>query len=127
MAIVAGGGTASLGFFVGVVARYVGPRIETLKTEIEGLRERVGKLEEATEKTEDRLTAARVTLNNELTAKITHGHDRINPLEALPARIDSVERRVEGVAISCADMSAKIARIEGRLSAARRRNTNGGE
>tara|TARA_R110000796_G_scaffold27577_12_gene75966 strand:+ start:2414 stop:2791 length:378 start_codon:yes stop_codon:yes gene_type:complete len=112
MAIIGGGGTTALAFVLGVVQRYVGPRLDALK-------ERVVKLEEANEKLEDRLSrtiesggAARASLVTELTAKITHGHDRINPLEALPDKVDGLARKCERIP----DLAASVARIEGKMS-----------
>lgn len=88
MAIVGGGGTAALGFVLGVVQRYLSPRLDAL-------RERLAKAESDCEKLEQRLldseTAAnrlREELDAKLTAKVTHLHDRTNEVERAQARLE---------------------------------------
>jgi chromosome segregation ATPase len=88
MAIVGGGGTAALGFVLGVVQRYVSPRLDAL-------RERLAKVEADNEKLEKRLLDSeqdahrlREDLDAKLTAKVTHLHDRTNEVERAQARLE---------------------------------------
>lgn len=46
MAIVGGGGTAALGFVLGVVTRYVQPRLASIRQRIDKLDQRLDKLDE---------------------------------------------------------------------------------
>lgn len=87
MAIVGGGGTAGLTFVLGVVQRYVGPRLEALRERIERLEADNKEMRERCDEFDITSRKERADLDARLTAKITHGHDRINPLEAAVARI----------------------------------------
>lgn len=87
-AVVGGGGTAALGFVLGVVQRYVAPRFEAL-------RERVAKLEAENAALQTRCdTIAAESANERAKVResagvmVTKAHDRINALEAATARID---------------------------------------
>tara|TARA_R100001594_G_scaffold76560_2_gene111181 strand:+ start:125 stop:463 length:339 start_codon:yes stop_codon:yes gene_type:complete len=74
LAILGGGGTAALGFVLGVVQRYVGPRLNAVRERLEKAEENLARIDEKHDALLDRMKAGLLEQREITGVKVTEVH-----------------------------------------------------
>ena len=102
IAVVTGGGAASLTFVLGVVQRYVGPRLDALRDRTKKLEAENAALQRRCDEIAENAAKARSELREHVGTIVTKAHDRLNPIEAsvseLKGELRAASRRRRGEA-----------------------------
>ena len=78
LAILGGGGTAALGFVLGVVQRYVGPRLAALRERIEKLEISVSRIDEKHDSLLERMKGGLLEQREITGQKVTEVHNKMD-------------------------------------------------
>ena len=78
LAVVGGGGTAALGFVLGVVQRYVGPRLAALRERVEKIETSIGRVDEKHDALLDKVKAGLLEQREITGHKVTEVHNKMD-------------------------------------------------
>ena len=76
--IISGGGTAALGFVLGVVQRYVAPRLTALRERLDKLEERLYQMDKRQDELQDSLKAGLLEQREITGLKVTEAHIKLD-------------------------------------------------
>ena len=95
LAILGGGGTAALGFVLGVVQRYVGPRLSALRERVEKVEAAVSRVDEKHDALLEKTKAGLLEQRDITGKKVTEVHNKMDKdMGALRSEVSKVRETV---------------------------------